>query len=126
MHTDEYDEDYEVERATEYRAILDEEDKLLHYSSWKRSAASINKTSWPSIDTQPQQRCRKRASTDTAYYKSVDTDVNRVRDGDYSIGSWADEHHHESFAVETVTYTPGADKLQDSFTGGAAQHAKTR
>jgi len=32
------------------------------------------------------------------------------------IGSWADETHHESFAVETVTYTPGADKLQDSFT----------
>ncbi|WZZ51107.1 hypothetical protein YC2023_051214 [Brassica napus] len=29
---------------------------------------------------------------------------------------WADETHHESFAVETVTYTPGADKLQDSFT----------
>ncbi|KAF2564565.1 hypothetical protein F2Q70_00016382 [Brassica cretica] len=55
-------------------------------------------------------------STDTAYYKSVDTDFNRVREGDYSIGSWADEHHHESFAVETVTYTTGADKLQDSFT----------
>ncbi|KAF3521934.1 hypothetical protein F2Q69_00048294 [Brassica cretica] len=69
-----------------------------------------------SIDTQPQQRCRKRASTDTAYYKSVDTDFNRVRDGDYSIVSWADKNHHESFAVETVTYTPGADKLQDSFT----------
>ncbi|KAF2552709.1 hypothetical protein F2Q68_00033943 [Brassica cretica] len=53
-----------------------------------------------SIDTQPQQRCRKRASTDTAYYKSVDSDFNRVRDGDYSIGSWADEHHHESFAIQ--------------------------
>ncbi|KAF3588710.1 hypothetical protein F2Q69_00030094 [Brassica cretica] len=85
MHTYEYDEDYEEERATEYRGILDEEDKL-------------------------------RASTDTTYYKSVETDFNRVRDGDYSIGSWADEHHHESFAVETATYTLGADKLQDSFT----------
>ncbi|KAF3548613.1 hypothetical protein DY000_02008207 [Brassica cretica] len=63
-----------------------------------------------SIDTHP------RASTDTAYYKSVDTDFNRAQEGDYSIGSSADEHHHESFAVETVTYTPGADKLQDSFT----------
>ncbi|KAF3508192.1 hypothetical protein F2Q69_00005767 [Brassica cretica] len=101
---------------TEYRAILDEEDKLLHHSSWKRNAPSIDMTSWPSIDTQPQQRCRKRASTDTAYYKLVDTDFNHAREGDYSIGSWADEHHHESFAVETVTYTPGADKLQDSFT----------
>ncbi|KAF2550199.1 hypothetical protein F2Q68_00034375 [Brassica cretica] len=43
-------------------------------------------------------------------------DFNRVREGDYSIGIWADEPHHESFAVETVTYTPGGDKLQDSFT----------
>uniref|UniRef100_M4F5N2 Uncharacterized protein n=1 Tax=Brassica campestris TaxID=3711 RepID=M4F5N2_BRACM len=72
--------------------------------------------SWQSIDTQPQQRYQKRASTDAAYYNSIDTDFNRVRDGEYSIGSWADEHHHESFAVKTVTYTPGADKLQDSFT----------
>ncbi|WZZ87429.1 hypothetical protein YC2023_116008 [Brassica napus] len=116
MHTDEYDEDFEEERAIEYRAFLHEEDKLFHHSSWKRNAPLFDMTSLPSIDTQPQQRCRKRASTDTAYYKSVDTDFNRVRDGDYSIGSWVDEHHHESFAVEIVTYTPGADKLQDSFT----------
>ncbi|KAF2558217.1 hypothetical protein F2Q68_00017523 [Brassica cretica] len=68
MHTDEYDEDFEEERAIEYIAILDEEDKLLHHSSWKRNAPSLNMTSLPSIDTQPQQRCRKRASTDTAYY----------------------------------------------------------
>ncbi|KAF2576034.1 hypothetical protein F2Q70_00003719 [Brassica cretica] len=83
MHTDEYDEDLEEERAIEYRAILDEEDKLSHHSSWKRNAPSFDMTSLPSIDTQPQQRY---------------------------------EHHPESFAVETVTYTTGADKLQDSFT----------
>ncbi|KAF2531928.1 hypothetical protein F2Q70_00030056 [Brassica cretica] len=82
MHTSEYDEDYEEERATEYRAILDEEDKLLHHSSWKRNAPSIDMTSWPSIDTQPQQRCQKQASTDTAYCKSVDTDVNHARERD--------------------------------------------
>ncbi|KAF3583190.1 hypothetical protein F2Q69_00029499 [Brassica cretica] len=116
IHTNTYDEDNEEERAIEYRAIFDEEDKLLHHSSWKRNAPSIDMTSWPSIDSQPQQRCRKRAPTDTAYYKSVDTDVNRAREGNYSIGSWADEHHHESFAVETATYAPEADKLQDSFT----------
>ncbi|KAF3562476.1 hypothetical protein DY000_02014381 [Brassica cretica] len=51
MHTDEYDEDYEEERGIEYRAILDEEDKLLHYSSWKRTAPSIDRTSFPTIDT---------------------------------------------------------------------------
>ncbi|KAF3537919.1 hypothetical protein F2Q69_00024232 [Brassica cretica] len=48
-------------------------------------------TSWPSIKTQPHQRYRKRASTDTAYYKSIDTEVNRAQEGDYSIGSWADD-----------------------------------
>ncbi|KAF2558691.1 hypothetical protein F2Q68_00015289 [Brassica cretica] len=36
MHREEYDEEYEEERATtEYRAILDEEDKLLHHSPGK-------------------------------------------------------------------------------------------
>ncbi|KAF2543535.1 hypothetical protein F2Q68_00032731 [Brassica cretica] len=77
MHTDENDDDFEEERAIEYRAILDEEDRLLHQSSCKRKAPSFDMTSLPSIDTQPQQRCRKRASTDTANYKSVDTDFNR-------------------------------------------------
>ncbi|KAF2579240.1 hypothetical protein F2Q68_00005091 [Brassica cretica] len=71
-----------------------------------------------SIDTHPVPSIDKshQKSTDTTYYKSVNTDFNRVRDGDYSIGSWADEPHHDSFAVETVTYTTGADKLHDSFT----------
>ncbi|KAF3522542.1 hypothetical protein F2Q69_00047928 [Brassica cretica] len=85
MHTDEYDEDFEEERSIEYIAILDEENKLLHHSSWKRNAPSFDMTSLPSIDTQPQQRCRKQASTDTAYYKSVDTDFHRVRDGDTQL-----------------------------------------
>ncbi|KAF2532224.1 hypothetical protein F2Q70_00029405 [Brassica cretica] len=76
MHTEEYDEDYKEERATEYKAILDEEDKLLHHSSWKKNAPSIDSTSSPSIDTQPHQRNRKRASTDIAYYPSIDTNVD--------------------------------------------------
>ncbi|WZZ60385.1 hypothetical protein YC2023_060492 [Brassica napus] len=116
MHTDKYDKDYEEERATEYKVILDEEDKLLHHSPWKMNAPSIDMTSWPSIDTQPHQRYQKRTLTDTAYYKSIDTVVNRAQEGDYSICSWADEHHHKSCAVETTTYAPGADNLRDSFT----------
>ncbi|KAF3551253.1 hypothetical protein DY000_02008196 [Brassica cretica] len=103
MHTDEYDEDYEEERATEYIAILDEEEKLLHHSSWKRNAPSIDMKRSPSIDTQPHQRNRKRTSTNTAYYKSIDTEVNHAREGDYLIGSWANEHHHESFAIRAAT-----------------------
>ncbi|KAF2534206.1 hypothetical protein F2Q70_00030014 [Brassica cretica] len=57
MHTDEYDEDFEEERAIEYKAIIEEEDKLLHHSSWKRNAKLIDMTSLQSINTQPQQRC---------------------------------------------------------------------
>ena len=34
-----------------------------------------------------------------------------MRDGEYSIGSWTDEHHYKSFAVETTTHTPGADEV---------------
>ena len=42
--------------------------------------------------------------------------MNRVREGDYSIGSWADDHHHESYAVETTIHEPGADELHEGFT----------
>ena len=80
-----------------------------------RSTGRASHRSTRRVSHQPQQRYQKRPSTNTDDYKSIDNDFNRVRDGDYSIGSWADEHHHESFAVETITYTRGADKLQDSF-----------
>ncbi|KAF3596321.1 hypothetical protein DY000_02022994 [Brassica cretica] len=43
MHTEEYDEDYEEERAIEHRVILDEEDRLLHHSSWKKKSPSIDR-----------------------------------------------------------------------------------
>ena len=59
QHAEEYDEDYKEERATEYRAILDEEDKLLHHSSWKRNAPSIDRSVATSIDTHPHQTNRK-------------------------------------------------------------------
>ncbi|KAF3511980.1 hypothetical protein F2Q69_00007530 [Brassica cretica] len=117
MHTDEYDEDFEEEGAIEYRAILDEEDKLLHHFSWKRNAPSFDMTSLPSIDTQPQQRCQKRASTDTAYYKSVDADFNRVRDGDYSIGTLSKAIESRTLRVsqediaDILQTTDGADNL---------------
>ncbi|KAG5400097.1 hypothetical protein IGI04_014704 [Brassica rapa subsp. trilocularis] len=103
--TEEYDEDYEEERATEYKAIINEENKFLHHSSWKRNVPSIDATSSPSIDTQPPQRNGKRAWTDIPDYPSIDTDL---------IGSWADDHHHESYAVETVVYAE--DELHEGFT----------
>ncbi|KAF2599394.1 hypothetical protein F2Q68_00011226 [Brassica cretica] len=77
MHTKEYDEDYEEERAIEYITILDEEDRLLHHSSWKTNAPSIDKTVSTSIDTHLHQTSQKQASTDIAYYPSIDTGVNR-------------------------------------------------
>ncbi|KAF3603101.1 hypothetical protein F2Q69_00035173 [Brassica cretica] len=82
-HTEEYDEDYEEERAIEQR---------LH---------------------QPN---RLRSSTDIAYYPSIDTNFDATRDGDYSIGSWADDRHHESYAVETAYRDQRADELHKGFT----------
>ena len=116
MHTEEYDENYEEERPIEQRAILDEEDRLLHHSSWKKKSPSIDRNSSTSIDTQLHQPNRLRASTDIAYYPSIDTNVDATRDGDYSIGSWADDRHHESYAVETAYRDQGADELHEGFT----------
>ncbi|KAF2559604.1 hypothetical protein F2Q68_00015611 [Brassica cretica] len=108
MHTE--------ERAIEYKAILDEEDRLLHHSSWKTNAPSINRNVSTSIDTHLHQTRRKRASTDIAYYPSIGINVDCAREGDYSIGSWVDDHHHESYAVETAIHEPGADELHEGFT----------
>ncbi|KAF3535955.1 hypothetical protein F2Q69_00021806 [Brassica cretica] len=44
IHMEEYDEDYEKERPIEYKAVLDEEDRILQHSSWKRNVPSIDGT----------------------------------------------------------------------------------
>ena len=85
LHAEEYDEDYEEERATEYIGIRAEEDRLLHHSSWQRNATSIDGNIPTSIDTHHHPKTRKRASTDIVYYPSIDTRVDRAREGDYSI-----------------------------------------
>ncbi|KAF3512113.1 hypothetical protein F2Q69_00007090 [Brassica cretica] len=116
MHTEEYDEDYEEGRAIEQRAILDEEDRLLHHSSWKRKSPSIGRNRSTSIETQPHQPNHLRASTDIAYYTSIDTNDDATRDGYCSIRSWADDRHHESYAVETAYRDQGVDELHEGFT----------
>ncbi|KAF2545707.1 hypothetical protein F2Q70_00021522 [Brassica cretica] len=115
MHTEEYDEDYEEERAIEQRATLDEEDRLLHRSSWKKKSPSIDRYGSTSIDTQPHQPNHLRASTDNAYFPLIDTNVDATRDGDYSIVSWADNRYHESNAVETAYRDQGDDELNEGF-----------
>ncbi|KAF2618215.1 hypothetical protein F2Q68_00039347 [Brassica cretica] len=87
------------------------------YFTHRLNATSIDRTVSTSIDTHPHQTSRKRASTDIAYYPSIDTGVDYVREGNYSIGSWADDHHHESYAVETAIHEPGADELHEEATG---------
>ncbi|KAF3591301.1 hypothetical protein DY000_02021983 [Brassica cretica] len=116
MHMEEYDEDYEEERAIEQRANLDEEDRHLHHSSWKKKSPSIDRNDSTSIDTQPHQPSHLRASTDIAYYPSIDTNVDATRYKDYLIGSWADDRHHESYSVETAYHDQGADELHEGFT----------
>ena len=116
MHTQEYDEDYKEERAIQQRAILDEEDRLLHHSSWKKKSPSIDRNVSTSIDIQLHQPSRLRASTCIAYYPLIDINVDYARDGDYSIGSWADDHYHESYAVDTAYRDQRADELHEGFT----------
>ncbi|KAF2570236.1 hypothetical protein F2Q70_00004217 [Brassica cretica] len=115
-HTEEYDEDYEEEQAIEQRVILDKEDRLFHHSSWKKKSPSIDMNGSTSIDTQLHQPNRLRASTDIAHYPSIDTNVDATRDGNYSIGSWADERHHESYAVEIAYRDHRTDELYEDFT----------
>ncbi|KAF2594748.1 hypothetical protein F2Q70_00043119 [Brassica cretica] len=87
-----------------------------HTMHTEENASSVYRTVSTSIDTQPHQTSQKRASTDIAYYPSIDTGVDHVREGDYSIGSWADDHHHESYAVEMTIHEPGAVEIQEDFT----------
>ncbi|WZY88555.1 hypothetical protein YC2023_045290 [Brassica napus] len=107
--------DYEDERAIEQRATLDEEDRLLHHFSWKKKSPSIDRYA-TSIDTQPHQPNHLRASTDNAYFPSIDTNVDATRDGDYSIGRWADNRYHESYAVENAYRDQGDDEPNEGFT----------
>ena len=116
MHTKEYKEDYEEERAIEQRATFDEKDKLLHHSSWKKKSPLIDRNDWTLIDTHPPQPNHLQASTDIAYYPSIDTNVDATRDRDYSMGSWADDRHHESYVVETAYRDQGVDELDEGFT----------
>ncbi|KAF3555869.1 hypothetical protein F2Q69_00013324 [Brassica cretica] len=90
-----------------------------HTTCIQRSMMKImrnNENGSTSIDTQPHQPSHLQASTDIAYYPSIDTNVDANQDGDYSIGSWADDRHHESYTVDTAYHDQGADELHEGFT----------
>ncbi|KAF2571818.1 hypothetical protein F2Q70_00003817 [Brassica cretica] len=116
MHIEEYDEYYEEERAIEQKGTLDKEDRLLYHSSWKTKSPSIDRYGSTSIDTKPHQPNHLRASTDNNYFPSIDTNVDATRHKDYSVGSWADDRYHESYAVERTYCDQGDDELHEGFT----------
>ncbi|KAF3574179.1 hypothetical protein F2Q69_00059700 [Brassica cretica] len=101
----------EIDRCSRRRI-----DRLLHHSSWKKKSPSIDRNGSTLIDTQLHQPNRLRASTDISYYPSIDTNVDYARDGDYLIGSWADDCQHESYTVERAYRDQGADELHEGFT----------
>ncbi|KAF3555085.1 hypothetical protein F2Q69_00013720 [Brassica cretica] len=72
---------------------------------------SIDITVQTSIDTHPHHTNHRRASTDISYYTSIDDVVDRAQEGNYSIGSWADDRYHESYAVESAIHERGAENL---------------
>ncbi|KAF3535391.1 hypothetical protein F2Q69_00023147 [Brassica cretica] len=51
----------------------------------EENAPPIDRTVSTSIDTHLHQTSRQRVSTDIAYYQSINTGVDRAREGDYSI-----------------------------------------
>ncbi|KAF2540236.1 hypothetical protein F2Q70_00035797 [Brassica cretica] len=64
---------------------------------------SIDRGIRKSIDTHHHQTNRRRASTDIAYYTSIDNGDDHTKEGDHSIGSWANDHYHESYAERSDT-----------------------
>ncbi|KAF3567232.1 hypothetical protein DY000_02014960 [Brassica cretica] len=102
LHTEEYDEDYEEERATEYISIHAEEDRLLHHSYGIRNATSIDRTIPTLIDTYHDQTQSTQASTDISIYTLIDNGVDHEKEGNYSISSWADDQYHESYAQKRL------------------------
>ncbi|WZZ59805.1 hypothetical protein YC2023_059912 [Brassica napus] len=89
---------------------------LLYHSYGIRNATSIDRGIRTSIDTHHHHTNHRRASTDIAYYTSIENGVDHATKGDYSIGSWEDDHYHESYAVETAIHEPTADELHEGFT----------
>ncbi|KAF3589052.1 hypothetical protein F2Q69_00028791 [Brassica cretica] len=85
------------------------------HHAYRGKSPSIDKYGSTSIDTQPHQPNHLRASTDNAYFPSIDTNVDATRDGDYSNVSWADNRYHESNAVETAYRDQGDDELNEGF-----------
>ncbi|KAF3537745.1 hypothetical protein F2Q69_00023534 [Brassica cretica] len=82
----------------------------------KKKSPSIDIYGSTSIDTQPHQPNHLRASTDNAYFPSIGTNIDATRDGDCSIGSWADDRYHEGYVVETAYRDQGDDELHEGFT----------
>ena len=95
----------------EYHAFLTKEDRLLHNSYRIRNATSIDRGYTTSIDTHHHQTNRTRASTNITNYTSIDNGIDHAQEGNYIIGSWADDHYHERYAVETTIYEPRADEF---------------
>ncbi|KAF3588291.1 hypothetical protein F2Q69_00030413 [Brassica cretica] len=73
-------------------------------------SASIETHTATSIDSHHQ------ILTNNVYFPSIDTNVDVTRDRDYSIGSWAYNRYHESYAVETTYRDQGDDELIEEFT----------
>ncbi|KAF2581010.1 hypothetical protein F2Q68_00005114 [Brassica cretica] len=92
-----------AEYETEYSASIETHTAISIDSAQQKSTDGAAEES---VDT----------STDIAYYPSIDNNVDATRDGDYSIGSWADDRHHESYAVETAYCDQGVDELHEGFT----------
>ena len=100
--------DFEDEYETEYSGSIDSRtppsiDIAIHQPIDNHPGESIDSSPGNENFALPEH-CYLSFAVSTQSQKSIDYHHGEMisRQGDYYIGSWADESHHESFAVDTA------------------------
>ncbi|KAF3545761.1 hypothetical protein DY000_02007880 [Brassica cretica] len=113
--------EFEAEYEKEYEASID---SRTYTSIDSAIQPMIDNHSRDSIDNSPANEtfalplhCYLSFAVNTQPQTSIDYhyDVTISRQGDYSIGSWADDSHHESFAVDIELPEKRSDEYDEDY-----------
>ncbi|WZZ88797.1 hypothetical protein YC2023_117376 [Brassica napus] len=112
--------DFEDEYETEYSGSIDSRtppsiDIAIHQPIDNHPGESIDSSPGNENFALPEH-CYPSFAVSTQSQKSIDYHHGETisRQGDYSIGSWADESHHESFAVDTALSEMQSDEYDEN------------
>ncbi|KAF2567630.1 hypothetical protein F2Q70_00026041 [Brassica cretica] len=115
--------EFEAEYETEYDASIDSQTQPSIESSIQ---LTIDNHTRESIDSSPANdtfalpvHCYLSFAVNTQLQTSIDYHYGDTisRHGDRSIGSWADDSHHESFAVDTALPEMQSDEYDEDYHG---------